>query len=72
MRKKETPTINVISQLSDLMLGRVIFPKYIDPCHLGILPLILHGPHFLIGLMHLNILSNMLIKHFSHMLALTI
>jgi len=28
--KKYTPTINVIGQLSDLILGRVIFPKYLD------------------------------------------
>lgn len=30
-RNKYTPTINVTSQLSDLMFGRVIFPKYLDP-----------------------------------------
>jgi len=30
-RKRDTPTINVIGQLSDLMLGQVIFPKYLDP-----------------------------------------
>ena len=30
-RKRDTPTINVVGQLSDLMLGRVIFPKYLDP-----------------------------------------
>jgi len=28
--KKDTPTINVIGQLSDLMLVRVIFLKYLD------------------------------------------
>ena len=31
MKKKYTPTINVIGQLSNLMMGRVIFPKYLDP-----------------------------------------
>ena len=30
-RKKYTTTINVVGQLSNLMLGRVIFPKYLDP-----------------------------------------
>ena len=29
-RMKDTPTIIVIVQLFDLMLGRVIFPKYLD------------------------------------------
>ena len=29
--KRDTPTINVVGQLSDLMLGKVIFPKYLDP-----------------------------------------
>lgn len=29
-RKKDTPIINVIGQLFHLMLGRVIFPKYLD------------------------------------------
>jgi len=29
-RKRDTPTINVVGQLSDLMLGRVLFPKYLD------------------------------------------
>ena len=29
--KKYTPTINVVGHLSDLMLGRVIFLKYLDP-----------------------------------------
>ena len=30
-RKRDAPTINVIGQLSDLMLGQVICPKYLDP-----------------------------------------
>ena len=30
-RKRDTPTINVVGQLSDLILGKVIFPKYMDP-----------------------------------------
>ena len=30
-KKKDTPTINVVGQLSNLMLGREIFPKYLDP-----------------------------------------
>ena len=30
-RKKDASTINVIAQLSDLMLGQVICPKYLDP-----------------------------------------
>lgn len=30
-RKGDTPTINVIGQLYDFMLGRVICPKYLDP-----------------------------------------
>jgi len=30
-RKKDTPTINFIGQMSDFMLGRVIFPKYLEP-----------------------------------------
>ena len=30
IKKKDTPTINVVGQLFDLMLGRVIFPKYLD------------------------------------------
>lgn len=29
-RNKDTPTINFIGKLSDLMLGRVICPKYLD------------------------------------------
>lgn len=29
-RKRDAPTINVIEQLSDLMLGQVICPKYLD------------------------------------------
>ena len=29
--KRDTPTINVVGQLSDLMLRRAIFHKYIDP-----------------------------------------
>eukprot|EP00253_Pinus_taeda_P032995 PITA_32995 len=29
--KRDAPTINVIGQLSDLMLGQVICPKYLDP-----------------------------------------
>ena len=29
--KRDAPTINVIGQLSDLMLGHVICPKYVDP-----------------------------------------
>jgi len=29
--KRDAPTINVIRQLSDLMLGQVIYPKYLDP-----------------------------------------
>ena len=28
---KGIPTINVVGQLSNLMLGRVIFSKYLDP-----------------------------------------
>jgi len=30
-RKKDASTINVIGQLSDLMLGQLIYPKYLDP-----------------------------------------
>ena len=30
-KNKDTPTINVIGQLSDLILGWVIFPNYLDP-----------------------------------------
>eukprot|EP00253_Pinus_taeda_P033621 PITA_33621 len=30
-RKRDASTINVIGQLSDLMLGQVICPKYLDP-----------------------------------------
>jgi hypothetical protein len=30
-KKKDTPTINVIGQLADLMLGRLFVPKYLDP-----------------------------------------
>jgi hypothetical protein len=30
-KKKDTPTINVIGKLVDLMLGRIIVPKYLDP-----------------------------------------
>ena len=30
-KKKDTLTINVVRQLSDLMLGKVIFLKYLDP-----------------------------------------
>lgn len=30
-RKRDAPTINVIGQLSDLMLGQEICPKYLDP-----------------------------------------
>jgi hypothetical protein len=30
-KRKDTPTINVIGQLVDLMLGRIIVPKYLDP-----------------------------------------
>ncbi len=30
-RKRDAPTINVIGQLFDLMLGEVIYPKYLDP-----------------------------------------
>jgi len=29
--KRDTPTINVIGQLSILMLGQIICPKYLDP-----------------------------------------
>ena len=29
--KRDAPTINVIGQLSDLMLGHVTCPKYLDP-----------------------------------------
>jgi len=29
-RKRDAPTINVIGQLSDLMLGQIIYPKYLD------------------------------------------
>ena len=31
MCKRDAPTINVIGQPSDLMLGQVICPKYLDP-----------------------------------------
>ena len=30
-RKRDASTINVIGQLSDLMLGQAIYPKYLDP-----------------------------------------
>jgi hypothetical protein len=30
-KKKDTPTINFIGQLANIMLGRVAFPKYLDP-----------------------------------------
>jgi len=30
-RKRDAPTINVIGQLPDLMLGLVIYPKYLEP-----------------------------------------
>ena len=30
-KKIDTPNINFVGQLSDLVLGRVIFPKYLDP-----------------------------------------
>ena len=30
-RKRDASTINVIGQLSDLRLGQVIYPKYLDP-----------------------------------------
>ena len=30
-KKKDTPTINVVGQFFDLMLGRVIFLKFLDP-----------------------------------------
>eukprot|EP00253_Pinus_taeda_P015329 PITA_15329 len=30
-RKRDASTINVIGQLSDLMLGQVIYPKFLDP-----------------------------------------
>jgi len=30
-RKKDASTINVIGQLSDLVLGKVIYPNYLDP-----------------------------------------
>jgi len=30
-RNRDTLIINVIGQLSDLMSGRVIYPKYLDP-----------------------------------------
>jgi len=29
-KKRDASTINVIGQLSDLMLGQVIYPKYLD------------------------------------------
>ena len=29
-RRRDAPTINVIGQLSELMLGQVIYPKYLD------------------------------------------
>lgn len=38
------------------------------PLPLGVLLLILHGPHLLLGLMHLNTIPNLPINHFSHML----
>ena len=30
-QKRDASTINVIGQPSDLMLGQVIYPKYLDP-----------------------------------------
>jgi len=51
-RRRDAPTINVIGQLSDLMLGQVICPKYLD---LGSLVVDVHingtiVPHTLIDL----------------------
>jgi hypothetical protein len=31
IRRKDTPTINVVGQLADLMLGKLIVHKYLDP-----------------------------------------
>ena len=31
MKKKDSPTINVVGTLVDLMLGRLCIPKYFDP-----------------------------------------
>ena len=33
-RIRDTPNINVVGQLSYLMLGKVISPNYRDPCSL--------------------------------------
>ena len=30
-RKRDTPTINVVGKLFDLMLGKVIFSMYLEP-----------------------------------------
>jgi len=60
-RKKDTPIINVIGQLCDLMLGRVIFPKYLDP---GSLMVDLHidGIIFLHTLIDLRSTINVMTK----------
>ena len=51
-RKRDAPTINVIGQLSDLMLGKIICPKYLDPGSL-VVDVHINGtifPHTLINL----------------------
>jgi len=51
-RNRDAPTINVIGQLSDLMLGQVICLKYLDPRR-PIVDVHIHGtiiPHTLIDL----------------------
>jgi hypothetical protein len=30
-KRKDAPKINVVGQLADLMLGKLIVPKYLDP-----------------------------------------
>jgi len=51
-KKRDASTINVIGQLSDLMLGQVIYPKYLDPRSL-VVDVKINGtiiPHTLIDL----------------------
>jgi len=51
-QKRDAPTINVIGQLSDLMLGQVTCPKYLDPGSL-VVDVHINGtitPHTLIDL----------------------
>jgi len=50
--KSDAPTINVIGKLSDLMLGQVICPKYLDP-GIPVVDVHINGtmiPHTLINL----------------------